>query len=228
MNTVKMPKQWHRQWPKQWYAPNCRQCPRLVQFLQAVKAQHANYICKPVAPFGAQDAQLLIVGLAPGKHGANASGRPFTGDHAGILLYKTLYKFGFASAAVSAHASDALQLYNCRITNAVKCLPPQNKPLGEEQKNCTGFLQAEMRQPDLRIILALGHLAHRAILRAFNLKLSQYQFAHNTGHTLDNGRLLIDSYHCSRYNTNTGRLSEPMFNDVFQRIHSELAKIARA
>lgn len=213
--------------PKQWYDQNCRQCPRLVQYLQAVKAQHENYRCKPVPPFGAEQAQLLIVGLAPGKHGANATGRPFTGDHAGVLLYQTVYQFGLASKPVSQHASDELQLYNCRITNAVKCLPPQNKPLGEEEKNCNHFLQAEVAQPHLRVILALGQLAHRAILRTFNLKLNRHQFSHNAKHVLDNGLILIDSYHCSRYNTNTGRLTKPMFDDVFQRIDSELANISK-
>lgn len=169
---------------------------------------------------------MLIVGLAPGKHGANASGRPFTGDYAGILLYKTLHQFGFSSRSESRFADDGLVLRDCRITNAVKCLPPENKPLNSEVVNCNTFLKAEIElsRPDL-VILALGALAHRALLRTFDLKQAAFKFAHNVQHDLPAGRFLIDSYHCSRYNTQTGRLTEPMFKSVFQRIRKLLAAL---
>ncbi len=195
---------------------DCTQCPRLARFLQEVKSQYPNYFCKPVPPFGDPDARLLIVGLAPGMHGANASGRPFTGDYAGILLYATLYKFGFSTAPESTSVDDGLQLLNCRITNAVKCLPPENKPVTEEIRTCNTFLQAELRTlPDKAVILALGSIAHNAVLRAYGLKQGQYKFGHNTLHKLPDGNNLLDSYHCSRYNTNTGRLTAKMFEDVF-------------
>ncbi len=204
---------------EQSFDPGCRRCERLAAFLRTVKREHPGYYCAPVAPFGDPRARLLIVGLAPGKHGANASGRPFTGDHAGILLYRTLYDFGFASRPQSVAAGDGLVLSDCRITNAVKCLPPENKPLNSELINCNGFLKSEIEQSraDL-VILALGALAHRALLRTFGLKQSAFKFAHNALHELPEGRTLIDSYHCSRYNTQTGRLTEPMFRDVFKRV----------
>ena len=208
--------------PSKWYRESCRDCPRLSEFLREVKRKHNGYFCKPVAPFGALDAALLIVGLAPGLHGANASGRPFTGDHAGILLYQTLHHFGFASAPKSQHRNDGLILHNCRITNVVKCLPPANKPTGDEAAKCNHYLKAELSEPNLKIILALGGLAHRAILRSFNYKQSQYTFSHNATHYLDNGLMLIDSYHCSRYNTQTKRLTEAMFRRVFKNIATQL------
>ncbi|NKB75889.1 MAG: uracil-DNA glycosylase [Gammaproteobacteria bacterium] len=210
-------------WPADWYDESCTECPRLSGFLAEVKVEHPNYFCRPVAPFGDPKAQLLVVGLAPGKHGANATGRPFTGDYAGVLLYTTLHKFGFASAPESSHIGDGLMLPNCRITNAVKCLPPQNKPTGEEEKLCNHFLAREMAQPDLKVILALGSLAHRSILRCLGVRLNRYAFGHNVSHQLDNGIILINSYHCSRYNTQTRRLTEPMFHDVFKRIESTLS-----
>ena len=209
-------------WPKQWYDVSCRECPRLSDYLDEVKQASPKYFCRPVPPFGDPKAQLLIVGLAPGRHGANATGRPFTGDYAGVLLYETLYKFGYASADASHDIHDGLTLTNCRITNAVKCLPPQNKPVGDEEKRCNHFLAAEMAEPELKVILALGSLAHRSILRCFGEKLNRYGFGHNEGHQLDNGLRLIDSYHCSRYNTQTKRLTEPMFHDVFDHIKSVL------
>jgi uracil-DNA glycosylase family 4 len=215
----------HAGWPVEWYDGTCRECSRLHGFLKEVKQEYGDYFCKPVPPFGDPKAELLVVGLAPGKHGANATGRPFTGDYAGVLLYQTLHKFGFSSGAVSEHAADNLQLHNCRITNAVKCLPPQNKPVGEEERNCNHFLSAEIGQPDLKIILALGLLAHRAILRSLGIRLNRYQFGHNSLHHLDNGVRLIDSYHCSRYNTQTRRLTEPMFHEVFHSVRSQLADI---
>jgi uracil-DNA glycosylase family 4 len=205
------------------FNPHCRRCKRLTAHLRAVKRAHPGYHCAPVAPFGDPDARLLIVGLAPGKHGANASGRPFTGDYAGILLYKTLHGFGFADRPVSESADDGLVLRDCRITNAVKCLPPDNKPLNEEVINCNPYLQAELEQSGRDIvILALGALAHRALLRTFGLKQSAYPFAHNARHDLPDGRVMVDSYHCSRYNTQTGRLTEPMFRKVFSRIRKIL------
>ncbi len=210
--------------PRTWYRENCRDCPRLGRHLERVKRAHGNYFCKPVPPVGALDARLLIVGLAPGKHGANATGRPFTGDAAGVLLYQTLHRFGLSSAPRSRHREDGLALRDCRITNAVKCLPPDNKPLGGEVAACNRYLAAELAEPNLRVILALGHLAHRAILRALGLVLRRHPFAHNARHGLDNGLVLIDSYHCSRYNTQTRRLTEAMFRRVFTRIAGELAK----
>jgi len=200
------------------FDPHCRRCPRLAAFLDSVHLEHPDYFCRPVPPFGDPAARLLIVGLAPGMHGANRSGRTFTGDHAGILLYRTLHKFGLASAPHSVAANDGLKLDGARITNAVKCLPPANKPLPLEIKVCNEFLRAELeRSHTLRVILALGGIAHGAVLRAFNLKSSAYRFAHAAEHPLGNGRVMVDSYHCSRYNTQTRRLTTPMFEDVVAR-----------
>jgi uracil-DNA glycosylase family 4 len=209
-------------WPISWYDGNCRACPRLANFLDEVKSENNSYFCKPVPPFGDPVAQLLVVGLAPGKHGANATGRPFTGDYAGDLLYQTLHKFGLATRPESLSVDDGLELVNCRITNAVKCLPPQNKPVGDEEKTCNHFLTSEMLEPSLKVILALGLLAHRSILRSYGMKLSQYKFGHNQLHRLDNGISLVNSYHCSRYNTQTKRLTTPMFEQVFETIRSEI------
>ncbi len=195
----------------------CRRCRRLSDFLQDVSQQYPGYYAKPVPPFGAADAKLLIVGLAPGMHGANRTGRPFTGDHAGILLYQTLYDFGFGSQPVSESVADSLELVQCRISNAVKCLPPQNKPVTAEIRNCNHFLRAElMSMPEPGVILALGKIAHDAVLRAFEVPLSHYRFAHAAEHRLGE-RVLLNSYHCSRYNTNTRRLTESMFRDIFRR-----------
>jgi uracil-DNA glycosylase family 4 len=186
--------------------------------LGSVQALHSEYYCKPVPPFGDSQARLLIVGLAPGMHGANRTGRPFTGDHAGILLYATLFKFGLATAAVSVSADDGLELKSARITNAVKCLPPANKPLPPEIKTCNEFLRAELAaSPTVRAILALGSIAHEAVLRACDLRAKSLKFAHGAEHDLGSGRLLIDSYHCSRYNTQTRRLTTPMFEAVVAR-----------
>jgi uracil-DNA glycosylase family 4 len=201
------------------FSLECRRCSRLAGFLDVVKAKHPDYHARPVAPFGEPSARLLLVGLAPGMHGANRSGRPFTGDYAGILLYQTLHKFGFANRPVSAAADDGLTLKGARITNAVKCLPPENKPTVDEVKRCNGFLSAEIAQlkPN-SIILALGGVAHQAILRAVGEKASACKFAHGARHRLHNDLLLIDSYHCSRYNTQTRRLTAAMFEQVFQDI----------
>jgi uracil-DNA glycosylase len=197
---------------------DCRRCPRLAAFLDAVKLEEPTYYCRPVPPFGAGNARLVLVGLAPGKHGANRSGRPFTGDHAGILLYQTLYKFGLASAPVSIAADDGLELLDARITNSVKCLPPANKPLPTEVKECNSYLRAEIEaSTDARVFLALGAIAHAAVLRAHDLRLAQFPFAHAAEHDLGTGRMLLDSYHCSRYNTQTRRLTTEMFEAIVER-----------
>ncbi len=200
----------------------CRQCARLATFLDGVKIKNPTYFCKPVPPFGDSNARLIIVGLAPGMHGANQTGRPFTGDHAGILLYETLHKYGFASKQQSVSASDDLQLNNCRITNAVKCLPPENKPLPAEIATCNQFLAAELQQlaPN-SVILALGNVAHLAVLKAFGLKIKDYKFSHAARYSLLGGLILYDSYHCSRYNTQTRRLTAEMFHAVFADIQRE-------
>ena len=198
------------------FNPACRACPRLAAFLDEIGAAHPNYHARPVAPFGDPAARLLIVGLAPGMHGANATGRPFTGDHAGILLYRTLYAFGFSNAPESTHADDGLKLTDCRITNAVKCLPPQNKPGGDEIRRCNRFLAEEIQElPNGAVVLALGKIAHDAVLKALGLKLAAHPFGHGAAHPLSNHRL-FDSYHCSRYNTQTGRLTQAMFETVFR------------
>jgi uracil-DNA glycosylase family 4 len=205
------------------FSTDCRRCPRLARHLDRVRAEHADYHGRPVAPFGAARPRLLIVGLAPGMHGANRTGRPFTGDHAGILLYDTLHRAGFASRPASVHAADGLRLPGCRITNAVKCLPPANKPLPEEVRRCNGYLAAEIRALlDGASILALGLVAHRAVLMAVGLKLSARRFAHGAKHALPGGLTLYDSYHCSRYNTQTRRLTTQMFRSVVDAIRADL------
>jgi len=198
---------------------NCRQCPRLAKFLDKVGKQYPDYHARPVPPFGVNAPDLLIVGLAPGMHGANATGRPFTGDYAGILLYESLHKFGFSNQPESTALNDGLKLKRCRITNAVKCLPPENKPTGDEINTCNTFLATELAnlKPGT-IVLALGGIAHKAVIKAKGLKQKDFVFAHNALHKLDNGQSLIDSYHCSRYNTQTRRLTEKMFHDVFRKI----------
>ncbi len=201
------------------FDPHCRQCSRLSRFLDDVKLKHPTYHARPVEPFGARKAQLLIVGLAPGMHGANATGRPFTGDYAGILLYETLYKFAFSNQATSEHSGDKLKLKHCRITNAVKCLPPENKPEGKEINQCNTFLAAELAElPKPAVILALGTIAHNAVLKASGVKQTACKFSHGAVHRLTEYRILVDSYHCSRYNTQTKRLTENMFHDVFRKI----------
>jgi len=198
------------------FTTNCKRCPRLANFLQQVKNQYPDYFAKPVPAFGDENAHLCIVGLAPGMHGANATGRPFTGDHAGIMLYQTLYKYGFSSKDDSL-PNDDLRLINCRITNAVKCLPPQNKPVGAEINTCNQWLRQELNAlPDNHVIVALGAIAHKAVIKALDLKQSDHKFAHQAEHTLKRG-ILVDSYHCSRYNTQTRRLTLEMFEQVFKR-----------
>jgi uracil-DNA glycosylase family 4 len=210
------------------FSADCRDCPRLAGFLDDVRIKHPDYHARPVAPFGATDPSLLIVGLAPGMHGANRSGRPFTGDFAGILLYQTLHKFGYASAPVSTHRDDGLKLLDCCITNAVKCLPPQNKPETSEVKSCNRYLQSELQQLKKgAVILALGGVAHQAVLLAMGMKRAEFRFAHAACHRLSDGVTLIDSYHCSRYNTQTRRLTPPMFERVFTDIAAILAQQRR-
>src|SRR5262245_10564581 len=196
----------------------CTACPRLARFLEAGREDYPDYYCAPVAPFGDPKARLVIVGLAPGFHGANASGRPFTGDHAGILLYRTLHEFGLATGPESRAADDALRLIDCRITNAVKCAPPGNKPLPVEVATCNRYLTAELElMPDRCVIVALGAIAHGAVLAAFGLPRSSRRFAHGAEHALPRGLWLLDSYHCSRYNTQTRRLTTEMFRAVIGR-----------
>jgi len=203
---------------------DCRACPRLADFLEYVRGRNPDYYCQPVPPFGDPAARFLIVGLAPGMHGANRTGRPFTGDHAGILLYQMLHKHGFASRGHSTAADDDLELLGCRITNAVKCLPPDNKPVGAEINTCNTFLANELATlPAGSIVLALGGIAHRAIVKAVGARQADYKFAHATLHDLPDFQVL-DSYHCSRYNTNTGRLTEAMFDAIFAQARELLDK----
>jgi uracil-DNA glycosylase family 4 len=199
------------------YNPNCRDCPRLAKFLDSVRKEHPQYHARPVAPFGPLRSKLLVVGLAPGMHGANRTGRPFTGDTAGVLLYRSLHKFGFANHGGSDRTDDGLRLIGCRVTNAVKCLPPQNKPLPDEVRRCNRYLAEEIAAARPRAILALGAIAHRAVLMAFELAPSRHRFAHHAVHELP-GTRLFDSYHCSRYNTNTKRLTTSQFETVIRDI----------
>ena len=204
------------------YDKACRACPRLARFLDEVNAKYPDYFCKPVAPFGDAAARFLVVGLAPGMHGANRTGRPFTGDHAGILLYQMLHRYGFSTRPASESREDGLVLEDARITNAVKCLPPDNKPVGAEINTCNTFLANELAtMPKGSVVLALGGIAHRAIVKARGLRQAEFKFAHAAVHDLDGFRML-DSYHCSRYNTNTGRLTEEMFDAVFAQARSLL------
>jgi uracil-DNA glycosylase family 4 len=202
------------------FDPDCRLCPRLARFLDKVKVEHPDYHCRPVAPFGSARHRLLVVGLAPGKHGANRTGRPFTGDHAGLILYRTLHAHGFATRPQSIAADDGLRLIGCRITNAVKCLPPGNMPLPAEVRRCNRYLEWEIaRLPRGAVVIALGSIAHSAVLRACGVTPSSCAFAHGAEHELPRGQVLLDSYHCSRQNTNTGRLTPPMFDRIFARAH---------
>jgi uracil-DNA glycosylase family 4 len=210
------------------YDAACRRCVRLASFLDDVRAAHPAYRCLPVPPFGDPAARLVIVGLAPGLHGANATGRPFTGDYAGILLYATLHAYGYASSPLSRTADDPLALDDCRITNAVKCLPPANKPLPGEMRNCNDYLTADLALlPAGGAVLALGRIAHEATLLALGLRRNHFAFAHGARHALADGRAIFDSYHCSRYNTNTKRLTTPMFHSVFDAIADHLDRPRR-
>lgn len=204
---------------KKVFDQECIACSRLGTFLSEVKQKYPEYYARPVAPFGDENANLLIVGLAPGMHGANATGRPFSGDYSGLLLYETLFDFGYSNQKKSESLTDGLILSNCRITNAVKCLPPQNKPTGKEINQCNHFLLEEIQMlPEKAVIMALGHIAHQAVLKAYGLKLSSIKFGHNKKCNLPDGKILVSSYHCSRYNIQTKRLTKEMFADVFVTI----------
>jgi uracil-DNA glycosylase family 4 len=205
------------------FSTDCHRCKRLHAFLQESRQKYPDYICKPVPSFGSPDARLLVVGLAPGLHGANATGRPFTGDYAGLLLYETLFRHGFASRSESLARDDGLELYDCRITNAVRCVPPQNKPVADEINNCNAYLAQELEQvPDDGVVLALGQIAHKAVVRACGKRQKEYPFGHGLQAGLDRGIRLVDSYHCSRYNTQTRRLTAAMFDAVFRDIRAML------
>jgi uracil-DNA glycosylase family 4 len=197
---------------------DCRRCPRLVAFRQESRRRFPDHFSAPVPPFGAREPRLLIVGLAPGLHGANRTGRPFTGDYAGILLYETLHALGLASQPQSVAADDALELRGVRITNAVKCVPPQNKPTPAEARECRGFLRGEIEaHRQAPVLFALGRIAHDSVLAALALRRADYAFAHGAVHELPDGRRLADSYHCSRYNTQTRRLTPAMFREALGR-----------
>ena len=203
--------------------PDCPLCPRLVKFRDNCRIEQPTWFNSPVPSFGGLDAQLLIVGLAPGLRGANKTGRPFTGDFAGDLLYETLNKFGFSTGFYTKHNGDDLSLSNCRISNAVRCVPPLNKPIGAEVNSCGNFLKHEIGSMlNLRCILALGGLSHGAILSTLGQKKSKFKFAHGAIHIVPIGLTLVDSYHCSRYNTNTGRLTKKMFESVFLKVQEQL------
>jgi uracil-DNA glycosylase family 4 len=204
------------------FSLDCTRCVRLASHLAEVRTEHPDYHARPVAPFGDLKPGLLIVGLAPGMHGANRTGRPFTGDHAGILLYETLHRYGFGSQAVALAPDDGLVLTGCRITNAVKCLPPENKPLPAEIRECNVYLRTELQALAPAAILALGTVAHQAVLRALDRRIADFPFAHGARHRLGDNTQLFDSYHCSRYNTNTRRLTTEMFRQVFADIRQHL------
>ena len=196
---------------------DCSLCPRLAAFREQCRTEYPDWWNAPVYAFGDADAWLAFAGLAPGKHGANRTGRPFTGDYAGDLLFATLAQFGLSRGVYDARVDDGLTLDGAIIVNSVKCLPPQNKPLPQEIAACRSFFEAQMAAlPKVRVIIALGRIAHDAAVRCFGGKLSAYRFAHGAVHALPDGRHLVDSYHCSRYNTNTGRLTAEMFADVFR------------
>ena len=203
--------------------PDCGRCARLARFRADNRAVEPDWHNGPVPSFGGTDARLLIVGLAPGLKGANRTGRPFTGDYAGDLLYATLMKFAFAHGSYRATPADGLTLSDCRITNAVRCVPPQNKPLPAEIKSCGAFLQATIdAMASLGAVVALGRIAHDAVLTNFELRKSAFKFAHGATHPLNDRLTLFDSYHCSRYNTNAGVLTEAMFHQVFAGVRAHL------
>ena len=204
-------------------APDCTLCPRLTAFRQDNRAAYPDFHNGPVPAFGDIGARLLVVGLAPGLKGANRTARPFTGDYAGDLLYPSLIDAGFARGTYGAHPGDGLKLADCRITNAVRCVPPANKPTGDEAKTCRPFLVAEIAaMANLQALLALGRFAHEAVIRTFGLRQKDYAFGHGAMHRLPNGLLLADSYHCSRYNVNTNRLTAEMFADVLAALSDRM------
>ena len=206
---------------------DCHICPRLVQYRTQNQQKYPHYFNAPIPAFGDKNAELAIVGLAPGVKGANRTGRAFTGDYAGTLMYQTLLKFGFASGTFNENGDDDLALQNCRIINAVRCVPPQNKPETPEIINCNPFLAHALKgMKNLKIIIALGGIAHQAVLRRYGLKLSQHKFGHGLIHHIikNSSLVLLDSYHCSRYNTQTKRLTEQQFYDIFAKATELLGK----
>ncbi len=205
---------------------DCPLCPRLVAYRAANRAAHPDWFNGPVPCFGPVDGRLMIAGMAPGLKGANRTGRPFTGDHAGVLLYETLIRFGFATGTYRADPEDGVALRDCRIVNAVRCVPPANLPEPREVATCNQFLTAELQaMTRLRIVLALGVLAHAAVLKACGIPPARVRFSHGTVHELPDGLMLADSYHVSRYNTSTGRLTAAMFEAVVADIASRLAAL---
>lgn len=210
---------------------SCTLCPRLAAFRRDNQEQYSDWHNAPVPSFGPANAKLLIVGLAPGLRGANRTGRPFTGDYAGDLLYPTLLRFGFAKGIFAASRDDTLELIDCRITNAVRCVPPANKPIGAEINACRPFLAEELKSQTLpqeagpSVILTLGGIAHSSTLRALGLKAKSNPFVHGAFYPLNEGQVLASSYHCSRYNVNTGRLTTPMFEKVIEEVRDRLASI---
>jgi len=205
----------------------CDRCPRLHSYLQDLNVKYPEGHNGPVTSFGSIESELLIVGLAPGAKGANYTGRPFTGDHAGDVLYGQLSAFGFSKGVFKQHINDGLELVNCRITNAVRCVPPQNKPIGSEINSCNLYLSQEIAaMKRLRIILSLGKISHDAVLKVFGLKQSTYKFTHGAQHQIKNDLWLFDTYHCSRYNMNTRRLTEDMFAFIFSNIQTKLANFS--
>ena len=204
---------------------DCGLCPRLASYREAQRAAKPDWHNAPVPSFGNLGAPLLVVGLAPGRAGANRTGRPFTGDFAGDLLYATLRDFGFSRGRYGGHPADGLALQDCRIANAVRCVPPQNRPSASEVARCRPFLSAEIEaMAALRAVLALGRIAHDAVLRTLDLRPAAHPFAHGAVHEIGRGRQLFDSYHCSRLNTNTGRLTPAMFAEVFASIRAALER----
>ncbi len=203
--------------------PDCAICDRLVAYRQDNRAEHPDWFNAPVPSFGPEEARLLIVGLAPGLQGANRTGRPFTGDYAGDLLYQTLLETGFAAGTYGASPDDGLRLKSCMITNAVRCVPPENKPTAAEIKACRQFLRGRIAGlPHLCAVLALGRIAHDSVIAARDQRQAAFPFSHGARHEMPGGLVVYDSYHCSRYNTNTGRLTEEMFRNVLARISADL------
>ena len=203
---------------------DCAKCKRLKEFRDYNKEKYPDWHNAPVPSFGKSNSELLIVGLAPGLKGANKTGRPFTGDYAGDLLYSTLKKAKLSSGSYRSSINDELSLVNCTITNAVRCVPPQNKPIGSEIKNCSQYLRSTIKQhKNLKVIISLGHISHKSVISTLDKKQSNYKFKHGMIHIIDNISL-IDSYHCSRYNTNTGRLTKKMFQKIFLLANKILKK----
>jgi len=199
---------------------DCDLCPRLVALRHDLRAEFASWHNAPVASFGDRRARLLVVGLAPGMRGANRTGRPFTGDHAGEILYRTLIDHGFARGDYGADPDDGLELIDCRITNAVRCLPPQNRPVGVEINTCRTFLAGELADPPPAVVVPLGGIAHGSVVRALGLRLRTLPFRHGAVYRPTNAPLLAPSYHCSRYNLNTGRLTPAMFTAIFRQVRN--------